>query len=276
MIGYINKINQKVFLDTEKLCKENINLVNSIEFSRANQVLITEEQILNPDLKIKDKEATVLVSSNKTFQAAANYKDKKVCVLNFASAINPGGGVRNGATAQEESLCRISTLYFNLIDDEMLNGFYKKHLEAKASNYDFCYNDDLIYTPAVTVFKSDDEKMNLLDERDWYKTDVITCAAPNLFYNYDDSIISASELEKLHIKRGRKILNAAASFGVDVIILGAFGCGAFRNNPKIVARAYASILEEYKYAFETIEFAIYYRPGPSENNYEQFKEIINK
>ena len=273
MLGYINNKNKKVFLDTERLCSENIKLKKSIEYSRANQLLIKDEQILKPNLKRKDKEAEIFISSNRTFQAAANYKDKKVCVLNFASAIYPGGGVRNGSTAQEESLCRVSTLYFNLTDDNMLNGFYKKHI-VEFFEGDNCYNDDLIYTPSVTVFKSDDADMNILDEKDWYKVDVITCAAPNLYYN--DNMITASDLEKIHMKRGRKILDAAASFEADVVILGAFGCGAFRNNPKIVAPAYASILEDYKYAFETIEFAIFHTTGPSENNYIQFKNAFNK
>ncbi len=87
----------------------------------------------------------------KSYEAAAAYKGQKVCVHNFASASNPGGGVERGASAQEECLCRCSGLYFCLTAQEMWDGFYKPHRNAG----DPIHNDDIIYTPNVTVFKTD-------------------------------------------------------------------------------------------------------------------------
>ncbi|MCR4584452.1 MAG: TIGR02452 family protein [Lachnospiraceae bacterium] len=87
-----------------------------------------------------------------------------VAVHNFASASNPGGGVANGASAQEECLCRCSGLYFNLNTPVMWDGFYQPHRDA----HDPIHNDDIIYTPNVTVFKSDTAMPKLMAEPDWY------------------------------------------------------------------------------------------------------------
>ena len=63
--------------------------------------------------------ATLTVSKKRTLEAASCYKGMKTAVLNFASAVNPGGGVTKGASAQEEALCRCSSLYFNLNERSM-------------------------------------------------------------------------------------------------------------------------------------------------------------
>ena len=113
---------------------------------------------------------------------------------------------------------------------------------------------------------------------------MITCAAPNLrerpsnAFNSGDgnsaAKISDDELEQIHIRRGRKILETAAANKNEVVILGAFGCGAFMNNPEVVARAYKKLIEEFKYTFETIEFAIYCSPR-DDSNFRIFNVIMN-
>ena len=136
-----------------------------------------------------------------------------MCVHNFASASNPGGGVTRGANAQEECLCRCSSLYFCLNTSEMWSGFYQQHRYAQNP----LHNDDIIYTPNVTVFKTDTADPKLMAERDWYEVNVITCAAPNLrqhpsnAYNSGDGDsavrISDKELLAIHEKRLRRILD---------------------------------------------------------------------
>ena len=125
------------------------------------------------------------------------YAGKKVCVLNFASATNSGGGVIKGSSAQEEAICRCSTLYPNLKEQRMWNQFYAPHRRA----HDPLHNDDCIYTPGVMVFKSDTDYPQLLPEEKWYSVNVLTCAAPNLRErpsnemnagDGDDSAITAS------------------------------------------------------------------------------------
>ena len=221
----------------------------------------------------------VIVSNKRTFEAAIDYQEKKVAVLNFASASNPGGGVVNGSSAQEECLCRCSTLYCNLTEDFMWKNFYQPHRHAANP----IHNDDLIYTPDVVIFKSDTPYPRLLPQNKWAKVNVITCAAPNLrerpsnAFNTGDGNqavkISPAQLEQIHIQRGRKILATAAANKNEVIILGAFGCGAFMNNPEIVANAYTKLVEEFKNAFKVIEFAIYCSPR-DDSNFRIFSDRI--
>lgn len=85
--------------------------------------------------------------------------------------------------------------------------------------------------------------------------------------------ISNDDLQKLHEKRMRRVLEIAAKKGNDVVILGAFGCGAFGNPPEVVARAMKTVVDEYRNAFETIEFAVYCPPR-DDSNYRTFKEIL--
>ena len=85
--------------------------------------------------------------------------------------------------------------------------------------------------------------------------------------------ISDKALLELHEKRLSRILDVAAAAGNEVVILGAFGCGAFENNPEVVARAAKNVIAKYKRKFETIEFAVYCSPR-DERNYEIFKRVL--
>lgn len=115
-------------------------------------------------------------------------------------------------------------------------------------------NDDLIYTPDVVVFKSDERTdpvyPRMMERKDWFKVNVITCAAPQMQiaktypHNYESVIYS----------RIKKILDVAEKEGNKVIILGAWGCGAFKNSIEIVARAFVDLLKNYN--FEIVEFAL--------------------
>ena len=117
----------------------------------------------------------------RSLEAAKGYSDQKVCVLNFASSSNPGGGGENGSNDQEEAICRCSTLFPCISDDKIVNQFHKKHqAELKAGQMTALYNDDCIYTPDVLVFKTDTAHPKLMPEKDWYQIDVISCEAPNL------------------------------------------------------------------------------------------------
>ena len=264
-----NKINYRelnvtVFNDTAERCHTNARLRESIAQSRQAQKFTGEhENVVVENRNIYAEQAKVTVSQKRTFEAAQAYVGRKVAVLKFASASNPGGGVATGAGAQEECICRCSTLYCCLTDQEMWKLFYEPHRRQMNS----LHTDDCIYTPGVTVFKTDVSTPELLDESDWYNVDVITCAAPNL--RYGDFVISDDALKQLHKKRLRRILDIAINNGVENIVLGAFGCGAFKNDPKIVADAAADILKDYLFAFKNIEFAVFCRPG-FEQNYREF------
>ena len=132
--------NIEIFRDTEKLCKTNPVLLKAWKDSSSKQKLILENEEISAEKNIYEQPAKIVVSKKRTFEAAMAYEDKKVAVLNFASASNPGGGVVNGSSAQEECLCRCSTLYYNLTEDDMWKKFYLPHRHAANP----IHNDDLI------------------------------------------------------------------------------------------------------------------------------------
>lgn len=113
--------------------------------------------------------------------------------------------------------------------------------------------------------------------------DIITCAAPNLRdnpsnrYNTGDGNkavkVGDKELLDIHKKRLKRILDVSVSQGAEVIILGAFGCGAFMNKPEIVARAAKEIIVDYLNAFRVIEFAVYCSPR-DDTNYKVFDRVL--
>lgn len=247
--------NRRVFNETKSMCSGHPRLIKDIAFSRKWQRAVSEhDKILIKDRHLYEESAQVVVSDKRTMEAASAYRGYQVCVLNFASATIPGGGVTKGAGAQEESLCRVSTLYPCLNTGKMQSAFYNRHIKQR----DPLHNDDLIYTAKVTVFKADTEVPSLLPEEDWYQVNVITCSAPDLKENRGiKPQITDRELLFLHEKRFRRILDAALRTKNEVVILGAFGCGVYENDPRIVAQAAKNVLSDYLYAFRVIEFAVH-------------------
>lgn len=272
-------MNVDIFEDTNKLCHTNEVLKLAVEHSLQNQQIYRgyEEPEVTPQKRFRKTE--LIISCKRSFEAAKTYHGKRVCVHNFASATNPGGGVIRGASAQEECLCRCSTLYFNLNTKQCWDEFYGPH----RAFHNPIYNDDCIYTPEVIVLKSDTEFPQLMPEKEWYKVNVLTCAAPNLrekpsnrmnpYAGSKQVILTHQELLELHLNRGRRILNVAAKHGNEVLILGAFGCGAFQNPPEVVAECYRQLLKEYDGVFETVEFAVYCTEQ-NRKNYEVFQDIL--
>lgn len=135
--------------------------------------------------------------------------------------------------------------------------------------------DDIIYSPGVKVFKSDTDFPEILPENEWFDVDIITCAAPNIYVGWNEKLnISDEVLFKIHEKRLRKIIDVAVLNMADVIILGAFGCGAFGNPPQVVASAVNKVLIDYRFAFKSIEFAIYCSKSKTDN-FDVFNRIID-
>jgi uncharacterized protein (TIGR02452 family) len=270
------EVRKKIFEDTMKLCESESKLREVIHQSIKSQFFIPEGPMIAEDNNQNhryDKKADIIVSTKRSYEAARLYLNpgKKICVLNFANAFHPGGGVKNGCPAQEESLCRCSTLYPCISNKSVTQYFYEVHsTQWKKGKFSNFANDDCIYTPGVTVIKSDVAEPELLPPEEWYEVDVITCAAPDL---RKGRIPDDAALQHIHEQRGRRILEIARRQQVDILILGAFGCGAFENRPETVACAYKKILKEYVYDFDTIEFAI---AGAPENNrnYEVFDQVM--
>ncbi len=133
--------------------------------------------------------------------------------------------------------------------------------------------------------KSDTVYPKLMSKEDWYSVNVITCAAPNLRLmpsnrmntgdGYKKVKMADKDLLALHEKRLTRILDIALEEKNEVVILGAFGCGAFENNPRVVALAAKNVIEKYLHSFKVIEFAIYCSPK-DEQNFVSFKQALKE
>lgn len=280
---------KEIFQDTMRLCRTHDRLKQAVAESARKQYIVEEKaQPAAQEARRHEEPAKIVVSGKRSLEAAGNqdYAGLKICVHNFASATNPGGGVENGASAQEECICRCSTLYPNISADEVRRGYYQRHKTLlKQGKMDATYNDDCIFTPGVVVFKTDDGDYRTMEEAAWYSVDIITCAAPNLRAHPSNAMnpdsgseavsVSAARLKELHIKRLRRILSIARRENEDVVILGAFGCGAFQNPAWLVAEAFQEAVQEFLYDFRVIEFAVYCRPG-DQRNYEAFEKVFGK
>ncbi|MFF3148353.1 TIGR02452 family protein [Streptomyces sp. NPDC057927] len=170
-----------------------------------------------------------------------------VAVLNFASARNPGGGFLNGAQAQEEALCRASALYSCLL---RAREFYDHH----RAHRDPFYTDRVIHSPAVPVFR--DDRGGLLDEP--YTVGFLTAAAPNAGVVLRTVPERAPELGPALAVRAERVLETAAAHGYRRLVLGAWGCGVFRNDPAQVAGAFHDLLVEGRFegAFDHVVFGV--------------------
>lgn len=259
----------RVFEETMRMCKEEEGLRAAVYASAQGQGIIWQEDD-EPQWQARGEEpAQRAVSGRRTFEAARGYAQagKKVCVLNFASSVCPGGGVTYGSQAQEESLCRVSSLY-PALSDAHAKPFYDRHWELiRAGAMKRENRDDCIYTPGVVVLCEDGGEEAPLPQNQRYTVDVITCAAPDLRTTDDGSMYAPSQAELLALlaRRWRRILAVAAANGTQVLILGAFGCGVFANPPELVVRAFEQAAEGIDRCFETIEFAVYARSADSPN-----------
>lgn len=188
-----------------------------------------------------------------------NFYNAKMAVLNFASYKNPGGMFLKGSKAQEECLCHESNLYNILREfEETYYSYNRKNLNRAL------YTDRALYTPNV-LFIRDNRKL---------PCDVITCAAPN--WSAASRYNMATQKENIDALKSRIkfVLDIANDQRVDILILGAFGCGVFGQNPYTVADIFWGTLCMYRYNFKTIVFAI---PGPKDDmNLSAFRHWFGK
>ena len=158
-----------------------------------------------------------------SLSAAILYEGKgKIAVLNFADYVRPGGLYLSGGNAQEESLCMESDL-FGILQSDELSGYYGYN--KKNRNREL-YTDRGIYTPGVFFARDGKE----------YVFDVITCAAPNKSSAGRYNHVTTEENHLVMQERIRFLRDLAEDQGVDVLIVGAWGCGAFGQPPTMVAK----------------------------------------
>ncbi|MBP7284652.1 MAG: TIGR02452 family protein [Leptospiraceae bacterium] len=244
-----------------------ISLKTELNFSVQKSIYLKDSNFLEIDKQLttpaKNRQTKLEITGESTFQAAKRLRDEtgeNVVVLNFASATNPGGGYLNGARAQEEDLCRTSGLYPCLT--QFLD-FYKFHRKQNS----FLYSDRMIYSPDVPVFR--DDLMSL--QKKIYKISVITSAAPAMIdvpVGDTESFIQGGRALDTRIE---KLLSLMLYKKYTNIILGAWGCGAFLNDPKVVSKLFQKHLMQnikFQNKFERVTFAI--RDNAKTNNKDIF------
>lgn len=176
-----------------------------------------------------------------------------VAALNFASYKNAGGCFIGGSTAQEESLCHASYLY-NVL--RKCNSYYEYN---NAHKNNALYTNRALYTQSIRFFKNQKSVC----------CDVITCAAPNYYAAYKYRRMD-KESNSIALKQRIKfVLDVAEYNKVNTLILGAFGCGVFGQDPREVATIFKEELASHN--FNKIIFAI---PSEHNDNYYWFNEIL--
>lgn len=185
-------------------------------------------------------------------------------VMNFANAVHPGGGYLHGANAQEETLCRQSTLYASIGSKEAseMYEFNSRRRNPMESDY-------MLLSPCVEVFR--DNSLDTLEEP--RTVAVLTVPAPNK--NGAASISSQEELDQCMRNRIRGFLLTAAIHGYRKLTLGAWGCGAFGHDAHRVAGYFKQVLMDEMLArfFDRIVFAVYDH-SPSQYNYHSFTKVF--
>ncbi|MFN2341184.1 MAG: TIGR02452 family protein [Halanaerobium sp.] len=260
---YINSRAEKIDISKEiKFAVENSQLYTPAELAKIRQKIEEADSLTN--------KTEIEVNNETTLQAAERLKTKaefkKIAVLNFASAKNPGGGFLNGSGAQEESLARSSALYPTI---KQMQEMYQSNRKYDSS----LYQDYMIYSPAVPVFKKD--RGELIDQP--YLVDFITAPAVNAgAVRANETRDRIDQIDAVMKKRIAKIIALAAEKKVEALVLGAFGCGVFRNDPKMVAQYFNQYLNQEKYYkkyFKKVVFAVLDR-SREKKTFENFRNEL--
>ncbi len=272
--------NREEFLDTQRRIAEDETLSRKMRVSRLNTRVYGEGYLSSETSN--GKECCIEVTEESTFEAARrlSVSGHKVAALNFANPFTPGGGVLHGANAQEECLCRMSTLYHCLISDNAKK-YYETNVKLRAESKHksmITSSDFVIYSPSVTIFKQEivENGCRRLAYTDhWVDVDVVTCAAPCFVFQSLIKTYGVDNLFQLFVKRIKNIFEVCMGQQVEELILGAFGCGVFHNPPELVARAFQAVLHEKRYqqAFQKTVFAILSNKSNREN-YITFYNVL--
>jgi uncharacterized protein (TIGR02452 family) len=248
-----------------------VDMGEAIERCIETTVLYTPEASAELKASLPDYKAqntTIEVRNESTLSAAKRLAEtgrfSRVCCLNFASAKNPGGGFLGGSQAQEESLALSSALYASLLKQTQYYD-YNRH------NRSSLYSDYMIYSPDVPVFRNDEGGLIAPP----YLVSFITSPAVNAGAVKLNEPQNVNEIHPTLVRRAEYILAAAAHQQCDALVLGAWGCGVFKNDVHDIANIWYHYLnnsENYNKRFKQITFAVLDRNdrGPYQIFYNQF------
>lgn len=257
----------EIFTDTKELSRNGGYFIdkNSVKLEEppVSKVYDKEIQISSADTKKGKGPAKISVVNEDCLSVARKYADKKPLVLNMANRQTPGGGVEYGAGAQEECLFRSSNYFLTLYEVEKY--------------YPMDRNFGGIYSADVTVFRGlEEDGYPLLKEP--FKVNFVAVAALNRPPLTASGELTA-EMKTATENKIKTIFNIAILNGQKILILSAFGCGAFKNPPRDVANIFKDILKKrpYRDYFEEVIFAIKPNHRDVENlNFKTFEDVFRK
>lgn len=229
-----------------------LDIAQEVYDSKKNTKLYSPEDLDNllNEVQPETENNTIIEVFNETTMEGATALDpfnNRIGVLNFASAKNPGGGFMGGAQAQEESLARSSSLYLSIDQKQEM---YKYNKSRKT----YVYSDYMIYSDDVVFFRNDD--MELIN---YYQVDVLTSPAVNVGAMMQNKRSELAKVDDAMLQRIDKMLGLFVKKGIKKLVLGAWGCGVFRNDPKDIVGYFIHFIKnggKYAGAFEQIRFSV--------------------
>jgi uncharacterized protein (TIGR02452 family) len=243
---------EKGFYKTEN--GQRVDIAKQQKFAEANTILYKSIDLDNlMATRYPPQYQTVFEVKNATSLNAVQHLIDEgfedVMCLNFASAKNPGGGFLNGAVAQEESIALVTGLYACQLKAW---DYYESHRKLATC----LYTDQMIYSPKIPIFKTDEGK-----PLDSVRTvSIITSPAVNAGVVKRQEPQNIALIEPYMRRRIAKVLALAAHQKHEALVLGAWGCGVFQNDPNDIAKWFKEALEsDFKGIFKKIVFAVYAR-----------------
>lgn len=231
-----------------------VSVVRLVNHSVLNSLLYTPketDELLKLPTERGAEKTLFEVTGETTLEASKRLLEEgyeKVVCLNFASAKHPGGGFLKGSKAQEESLARASGLYPAIAQ---MKEMYQ-HNQTLRTGF---YSDYMVFSPDVPVFRHDNG--TLLESP--YLVSMITSPAVNAGVVLEREPRKADKIDVVMLTRIKKILAVAKAQKQEALVLGAFGCGVFKNNAMTVAELFNKALEDvrFKNQFKKVVFAVY-------------------
>lgn len=245
-----------------------VSILEELGRAKAATVLYSPEKLPTPKPAERKTSTRFEVRNETTFNALSRLcraGHGHLACLNFASAKNPGGGFLNGSQAQEEALARASGLYPCLLATP-------EYYERNRANKSALYLDLAIFSPLVPFFRDDAGE---LLERPVFAS-VITAPAPNAGAIEQNEPGNLPKVAPTLKRRTELVLSIALARAVERLVLGAWGCGVFRNDPRTVANTFARFLKppgQFAGAFAEVVFAVFDRTEDSAT-YQAFAEVF--
>lgn len=245
-------------MNKEERTENDVDWLNTMnaEYARLIETALTRVRYeYNPALPVIEVEpdhsrTRVYITQKTTIECIQGITKGKACALDFASYRHPGGGFLKGAEAQEEDICRNSILY-PILDGQ--RKWYNRHYREGSS----LYSNDYLFCRKVPVLTDEPRKFKWVD--------FLIMAAPRNVQEVPDEVYQqVLYLRQLHAFLAPRVRNEH----VDTLILGAWGCGVFKNDPKVIASNWKKITAQYEGLYRRI-----YHPIPDDETLKVFEDV---